>query len=151
MRIIIEDDYRFVGAAPSQANALPYQTPQALPYQAAQPGPYQTPQGGPYQAAQAGPYYQTPQAGSYQNQQAPFMQSAPAAAPNTNDVRNGGEPASYVRQHVVSQAVSTDLFGGRNLSAAANQVLDTVDIGPAPEWLKRVSVTVRELGKTPTS
>jgi hypothetical protein len=127
MRIIIEDDYRFVSATPGLAPPPPYQTAQALPYPTAQ-GPYQTPQ-------------------------APFMQTAPVAAgPASTDVRSGGELASHVRQHVVTQAASTDMFGGaRNMSTAAAQLVETVDIGPAPEWLKRVSVMVKDVGKGPAA
>jgi hypothetical protein len=119
MRIIIEDDYRFVGAAPGLTTSQPHQTAQA--------GLYQTPQ-------------------------ALYVQAAPVAAGQpTNDVRNGGEVASHVRQRVVTQAAADMNEGGRNMSAAATQVLETVDIGPAPEWLKRVSVMVKDVGKGPAA
>jgi hypothetical protein len=126
MRIIIEDDYRFVGAAPGLPTSQPHQTAQTGPYQFAQAGSYQTPQ-------------------------APYLQAAPTTAGHpTNDVRNGGEVASHVRQQVVTHAAA-DLYGGGNTSTAATQVLETVDIGPAPEWLKRVSVTVKDAGKGPVA
>ena len=126
MRIIIEDDYRFIGAAPGLPAAQPQQSAPTGPYQFAQGAPYQTPQ-------------------------APYVQAAPITAGHpTNDVRNGGEVASHVRQRVVTHAAA-DTYAGGNTSTAATQVLETVDIGPAPEWLKRVSVTVKGAGKGPAA
>lgn len=111
MRIIIEDDYRFAAAPP--ATAQPVQAT-AQPFNAGMPAP---------PLAGTGPA------------QAGFPQPA-------TTVHSGGEPASHIFLHISEQSVGdvAGLRGMAGMPAGVSQHTEVIDIGPAPEWLKRGSL-----------
>ena len=113
MRIIIEDDYRFTGASP--AMGIPGQ-PSVMA------APYSVP------AASQAPPYAPPQ-------QSPGVQASIAAA------QSAGEPASHLVQFVNTAARMQNAPVTAAGAAASVATAEMIDIGPAPDWLRRLTVT----------
>jgi hypothetical protein len=114
MRIIIEDDYRFV--APGPGMGMPGQPTVMAP-------PYNLP------SAQQIPQYSPPQ-------QLP----QPAQAPITS-VKSAGEPASHLHQFVnaATRVQSTPMTAAG--AAVGLGPPEIINIGPAPDWLRRLTLT----------
>ena len=114
MRIIIEDDYRFTAPVP----------PMGIPGQAAvMAPPYSLP------AAQQVPQYSAPQ-------QLPQAAQSPIAG-----AKSAGEPASHLRQFVNAAARMRNAPITAAGAAEGLAPAEIINIGPAPDWLRRLTVT----------
>jgi len=69
----------------------------------------------------------------------------PAVA-STLIVQNAGEPAAHVRQLIAAHATSGAGTRVGSIATGIPTPSETIDIGPAPEWLKRANLL-----STPTS
>jgi hypothetical protein len=113
MRITIEDDYRFLGAAPGM--------------------------GMPGQSAVMAPQYAPPIA----QQAAPYSQAQQFAQPLGNIQSAGEPATHVRQFMNAATNGLSAMPGDARTSSAAGDLMTTqlIDIGPAPEWLKSLRVT----------